>query len=306
MRRAVLAGLAGGVLAVGVLVGCSAGPSNSAGDSAAGSAAGVGQMPRAAAPQQKEAGGSAASGRSGSAGQVTLPPTAQAGRQLIRSASITLTARNVQDAAARAAGIAAAAGGYTADEDADDSTATLTLQVPQGRMQQVLRDVGALGHVTGQGASAQDVTDQLVDVHSRIASQQASVDRVRALLARANSISDIVSIEGELTRRESDLESLEQRNAELTSQVALSAVTVHISRTPVSPPTRPEQRSGFLAGLGSGWHAFVAALGAALVVVGVVLPFALILGGPAAAVWWWLRRRHRAVPTPTPSTPAAG
>jgi hypothetical protein len=156
----------------------------------------------------------------------------------------------------------------------------------------VLHELSGLGHVSRQGASAQDVTDQLVDVHSRITSQQASVTRVRALLAKANSISDIVSIEGELTQREADLESLEQRSAELTGQVTMSTVTVQLGRSTGPPIVEPVQSGGFLAGLGSGWHAFVAALGAALVVVGAVLPFAVILGVPALGVWWWLRRRR--------------
>lgn len=46
---------------------------------------------------------------------------------------------------------------------------------------------------------AADVTEQLVDVESRIATQRASVERIRALLARAASVSEITSVESELT-----------------------------------------------------------------------------------------------------------
>jgi Domain of unknown function (DUF4349) len=278
MRRAV----AGSLLALvvgGMLAGCSANSGSVANSSAGGEAA-------VQAPQPRQASGDAGQGDS-----AALPVVA--GRQVIRSASIALTVRrDVPGAAARAGNIATAAGGYTASENTQDSTATLTLQVPQARLDQVLHDLGGLGHVTSQGASAQDVTSQLVDVRSRISSQQASVDRVRALLAKAGSISDIVSIEGELTKREADLESLEQRNAELTSQTTMSAITVTLGLAPPPPATKPVQASGFVAGLSSGWHAFVAALGVALVVVGAVLPFVVILGLPSAVVWWWLRRRR--------------
>jgi hypothetical protein len=298
MRRTAVAGLVGGVLVL-VLAGCSA---NSAAGVESGPAAGdvaqapvgAGQAVGPAAPQpgKNESGGSA-SGQS-AAGSAALPQSAVVpGRQVVRSASITVSVPNVPGAAARATGIAAAAGGYTASANTDDSTATLTLQVPQAHVDQVLRDLAGLGHVTRQGAAAQDVTDQFVDVHSRIATQQASVARVRALLAKAGSIGDIVSIEGELTQREADLESLEQRAAELTGQVTMSAITVQLGHaTAQQPLTEPVRSSGFLAGLSSGWHAFLDALGVALVVVGAVLPFALILGVPAVAVWWWLRRRR--------------
>ena len=46
---------------------------------------------------------------------------------------------------------------------------------------------------------------------ARVASQRASVDRVRALLSEARSIGDVVAIESELTRREADLDSLTGR-----------------------------------------------------------------------------------------------
>jgi hypothetical protein len=276
MRRAVVGGLLA-LVAGAFLAGCSANSGGAASSEVGGAAA-------VQAPQPRQASGS------GQADSAALPVVA--GRQVIRSASIALTVPNVPGAAASAGGIAVAAGGYTASENAQDSTATLTLQVPQARLDQVLHDLGGLGHVTSQGASAQDVTSQLVDVRSRISSQQASVDRVRALLAKAGSISDIVSIEGELTKREADLESLEQRNAELTSQTTMSAITVRLGLAPPPPATKPVQASGFVAGLSSGWHAFVAALGVALVVVGAVLPFVVILGVPALAVWWWLRRRR--------------
>lgn len=311
MRRAGV----GAVLVAGVLVaGCS-----STGGSSQSSTGGLEARAPAVAPGAPNAGSNAVpnaklaapgggaaagAGQAGSGGQAApLPPGALAGRQVVRTASITLTVGDVPGAAARAKGYADAAGGYPANEDATDDHATLVLEVPVDRVDAVLGELAGLGHPTNQGAQAQDVTDQIVDVRARIAAQQASVDRVRALLDRATSIADIVSIEGELNRREADLESLEQRNAEVAGQVAMSAITVGLNRTaPAPPPPPPARATGFAAGLAAGWHAFLGAVGVALVVLGAVLPFALVLGIPATA-WWWLRRRRR--PAPAAAGPAA-
>ena len=65
-----------------------------------------------------------------------------------------------------------------------------------------------LGDEQTRSVQTQDVTESLVDVESRLVTQQASVDRVRALLAKANTIGEVVSIESELTKREADLDSL--------------------------------------------------------------------------------------------------
>src|SRR5262249_60272583 len=84
---------------------------------------------------------------------------------------------------------------------------------------------GNPGTGTGSTVSTQDVTSQVIDVAARLRSEQASVDRVRALLAQATSIGEIVSIESELTQREADLESLESQQANLNDLTALSTIT---------------------------------------------------------------------------------
>jgi hypothetical protein len=291
------------VIAIGLLAGCSAtGTSNSADVGAA-----VVPQPAAVpfqngakqpAQGQSSGSGSAAKPQSGQANPAaTLPPV---GRQIIRSASIALAVSDVKGTVAQAQYFAIEAGGYTGTEDAGPDHASLTLQVPESALDSVLdklaRQPGV--KVTSRTEQSQDVTNQLVDVRSRIDTQQASVDRVRALLANAASLADIVSIEGELTRREADLESLQQQRAELSGQVAMSAVTVDISRSqPVPAAVVAPRSSGFVGGLTSGWHAFVGALGVLLLIVGAALPFVLLLGIPVG-VWWGLRRRKagRSIP----------
>jgi hypothetical protein len=216
------------------------------------------------------------------------------GRQVIRTATVALTAKNVPTAAASAEQLATTAGGYLSAENVADDTASVTLSVPQAKLDSVLTALAALGTVTSQQQQSQDVTDQLVDVSSRIATQQASVDRVRQLLAQATSISDIVQIEGELTSRESDLESMEHQQAELTGQVALSTVTLQISRT-TPPPAAVAAGSapGFTNGISGGWHALGETVRVVGLVLGAALPFLLGIGIPALVVLWLLRRRRR-------------
>ena len=70
----------------------------------------------------------------------------------------------------------------------------------------------------------------------------------------------------------------------------------------VAPPGGPD---GFLDGLATGWRALVAALGAAVVVLGVLLPWLAVGALVAAAVLVPLRltRRRAAVETPAPAPP---
>ena len=83
-----------------------------------------------------------------------------------------------------------------------------------------------------------DVTETLVDLAARIATQQASLARVRELLARATTIGEIVSLENELTNRQAELDSLMQRREKLSGLVALATITVVLE--PSRSSTRPK------------------------------------------------------------------
>lgn len=284
MRRTLAVAVAAGLL----LAGCSAGsnaadvsavapgtPNKSSGGSGGGDAAKVPQV------------NGAQSTGSQSTGSAQAP--ADNGRQVVRTATVTLTTGDVPDAVVRIRTAATDVGGYSSDENSGDDHGSLTLKVPADKLEPVLDKIGSYGKVSSRVEHAEDVTDEMVDVTSRLATQRASVDRVRALMDKATSLGDITQIEGELTKREADLESLEQRHDAMAAQVAMSTVTVDVSRTTAPPPA--EDQASFLSALGSGWHALVATLNGIGVGLGAILPFVLVIGVPAAAVWMCLRRR---------------
>lgn len=232
-------------------------------------------------------------------GQTPGAPVGRIGgpeRKLVRSARLALTAPDVKAAVDQARQIAIGAGGFTGAEHTDSSSATLTLSVPADKLDAALGQLATLSGttVTSREQTAQDVTDQTVDVEARLATQRASVERVRALLARANSVSEIASVEGELTTRESELESLQRRRDALAGSVAMSTVTLSVSAP--APAPAPANSGGFLGGLAGGWDAFLAFGGGVLTVLGALAPFLLVLGTPAVAAFWWFRRRRAVSP----------
>lgn len=253
-----------------------------------------------AAPQAAE--NSGGSGESAPTAQADEPASAardvaQPGvdRRLVRTATIALAAADVGETVDRARDIAVTEGGYAGREQVREESATLTLHIPSDRFDQALDGLSELGEVVSRDQTSEDVTEQVVDLESRIATQRASVNRVRALLARASTVEEIVRIEQEVTTREADLESLEQRRQALAGQVAMSTVTIEVSRADAPPPApREEESSGFLTGLSDGWGAFLDAGAATLQVIGAVLPFLLVLAIPAVLVLRWRRRRRPA------------
>jgi hypothetical protein len=221
-------------------------------------------------------------------GGVPLPDAV--GRDVVRTAQLTVQVADPGAAARSVRTATAAAGGLVAQEQADPSGSWLVVRVPSAGLDRLVDDLAGLGTVLARSAHAEDATAQVVDLDGRVASQRASVTRVRALLAQATSIGDVVAVESELARREADLESLERRLAALRDRVALSTLTVELRGVAAPPPTAAPP--GFGAGLGAGW-AGLRAVGAALATAaGFLLPFLPLLA-VAGGVLWVVRRRRR-------------
>jgi hypothetical protein len=157
-----------------------------------------------------------------------------------------------------------------------------------------------------------DVTTQVADVDARVRTQRESIARIQELLKQAGSVAEIAQVEGELTRRQAELESLLARQKALSGMVAESPITVTLV-TPAMPDAEPTpEPPGFLLGLKTGWVMFTGLVGVTLMVIGGLLPFALFFGAVGTAIWFVAkrvaarRRASRADPTwPTPPPSAA-
>jgi hypothetical protein len=285
-----------GLAAAAALAGCSAGTDN-AGTSAGGDAA----------EPQKGMPGAAEAQPQGAAKDVPADLRVDQ-RSIIYTGSITVRVDDVDQKAARAVSIATAAGGFVGGdqrsrgEGQDQEQATLQLRIPADRFTAVVDEIGNLGDEERREINTQDVTEETLDLDARIATQRARVDSGRRLLAQAKTLADLVSLEGEVAKREADLASLEAKKRRLDDLTALSTITV----TLLDPGAAGEPRTGFLAGLSAGWKAFVGSLHVLLTVLGALLPWLVLLGGPIAAALWLARRlRRRAAPGTRPVAPAA-
>jgi hypothetical protein len=228
-----------------------------------------------------------------------------AGRDIVYRGQISVRVKNVTTAAYKVESLTSAVDGVVFSEESSnvpgnpsESSATLTLRVPPTEFRSTLKKLAGLGERLSQTQTAEDVTTLVVDTKSRLATQQRSVARVRALLSEANTIGEVVQVESELAKREADLESLEAQLARLKDVTELATIEVSLVGPDADAPVDDEDL-GFLAGLRGGWDAFVQIVLVGLTVLGALLPFLLtgaLLGVPA-----WLIVRSRLVrrpPTP--------
>ncbi|MFJ9114111.1 DUF4349 domain-containing protein [Streptomyces sp. NPDC102394] len=277
------------------LTGCSGAGSDSGGGSSA-----------ADGPARSDAKGSAPGGAKDASGATAHRTPKLTGSDIIRTASLTVQVRDVPKALDQARTATENAGGYVGDETTTRDPrghehTRVVLRVPAEKYDEVLADLQGTGRLLERTSKAEDVTDQVVDVDSRVRSQRASVARIRELMDRATKLSDVVELEGELGSRQSDLEALLAQQKSLKDRTSLATITLSLSGAPAKKAAKDDE-PGFVDALAGGWGAFVTMLRWLAVAFGAVLPFAAV-AAVLVLVWLRLLRPRRAVPAPAASAP---
>jgi Domain of unknown function (DUF4349) len=133
-------------------------------------------------------------------------------------------------------------GGYIVQENVYESEdnrleGTVTTRIPQAKFQTFLRQLEKLAmkvhsrHVTGE-----DVTEEFVDLESRLKSKQAVEERLYQFLKEAKDTKDLLVISNDLARVQEEIEQIKGRMKYLQNQSALSIVTIHLFENKVIVP----------------------------------------------------------------------
>lgn len=204
------------------------------------------------------------------------PPEVQ--RDVVKTATISITADNPGDAADRASAQAGDAGGRIDSRTEyggsalDPARITLTLRVPADKLDGVMDGLKGLGTVQSLDMQTEDVTSQRVDLDARIKALQTSVDRLLAIMRDARDPSALIEAESALSQRQADLDSLRAQRAALGEQISYSTITVDLVAGETGGPA-PEEYRGFLGQIERGWDALVDTGSNLLLLVGLLLPW---------------------------------
>ncbi|HTM84950.1 MAG TPA: DUF4349 domain-containing protein [Mycobacterium sp.] len=228
-------------------------------------------------------------------------------REVITTGSLSITVEHPAAAADDAAGIVERAGGRVdartenprpqlltgeeADAGLETDRAQLTLRIPSAVLTDTLADLKKLGTVQDSSLTSQDVTAQSQDLDARVTALRTSVDRLVALMAKADSTADLIAIESALSERQANLEGLEAQKRVLDSQVQLATITLDLHSVADAPVKTPDT---FLSGLAAGWDAFVGFFAGVVVVLGVLVPWIILAAAIAAGALTILRLRRKA------------
>jgi hypothetical protein len=170
-------------------------------------------------------------------------------RKVIRNAQLQLEADDTRAALDRIIGLTEAAGGFVADatvnpvEDPQDQpSASVTLRIPSAELTRVMDAIKeSVEKVVSESQSADDVTEEFVDLEARLTNLEALEVELRALLTEVRQQPDadpdkLLRVFNEIATVRGQIEQIEGQLEYLENVVDLATLSIGLSPTPAVVP----------------------------------------------------------------------
>ncbi len=235
---------------------------------------------------------------------MVAPPELEA--KIVRSANIELRVKRAgfEDAWGDAQAVATTHGGYIvaasrSGAGTDARVGTITMRVPTKRFDAA---VDSLRTVSGAkvrrlDVASQDVTQEFVDVRSRLRHDRAVEARLLALLSQTKGVSEVLAVQAQLDQVQEQIELSKGRLGYLEKMTSMSTIEVTITAPAKAGADHDDVKPSVLSeSLDDAKERFEANVAGAIVWLGGALPTLLLLGalGLAGRVIW--RRTRREAP----------
>lgn len=158
-------------------------------------------------------------------------------RMLVWRANVGIDVGDVSEAIGKASIIAEQSGGYVEwKSETANQSAQVRLRIPIKKFKNAVSSIEELGTVTSKSVTGEDVTEKYIDVEARLKNNYALRDRLKQLLEKAINVKDILEIEKELNRVQSDIDSMEGTIKSLKGQVDFATVDLSFKKNQILGP----------------------------------------------------------------------
>ncbi len=166
-----------------------------------------------------------------SSGQQPNAVQGEQDRKLVVTSNLKVEVDKLRGAYDQAAALAVSHGGFVADstisEEGRNASATMRLRVPARRHDEVMTALRGLGgKVLKESTTAKEVTEEYTDLASRLRNLTANEAQYVQLLARAQNVNDVLSINQRLDTVRGDIEKTQGRINLLDSLVEFATVNL--------------------------------------------------------------------------------
>ena len=190
------------------------------------------------------------------------------GQKLIRTANLELETMEFESTNAALNELVAQMGGYMENSDLRNGRsgyryADYTLRIPAERYEEFLNQAGTLCHETWRSTSQEDISEMYYDTQGRLKTQQIKLERLQSLLAKAENMEDIITIESAISETEQLIDSYSGTLRRYDGKVDYATIDLSLnevykySNTEEAPATFGDRLGNSFT---SGWSNFVDAV----------------------------------------------
>ena len=229
------------------------------------------------------------------AGAGDLPSTQE--RMIIRTGEMSLVVDDVTQVCNEIAQLAARFNGYVVSSrisgEEEEMRGWISIRVPDGKFDQTLAELRELAvRVTSESTSSQDITEEYVDLESRLKNAQATEEQYLTLLEKAEDVEDILGIYERLSWVRGEIEQIKGRMQYLERTSSTSLITVQLKPETTAKPL-----------VQAGWSALealksavrgIVTFGQWLGTIAIWLVIFVPIWGTILGVILWRRRKKRA------------
>ena len=163
-----------------------------------------------------------------------VPEAGVTEKKIIRTASLTIRTQEFDLSLSGLRSLCEVSGGWI--ENASESTNTrtglrtahLTLRIPQEALDAYLAGMEDCGRITARTETAEDVTAQYQDMAARLATQQALMARLQALIPESADLTDLLALESQIADTQYQIDTLTAALASTDRQVSYATVSISL------------------------------------------------------------------------------
>jgi hypothetical protein len=235
-------------------------------------------------------------------------------RMVIYTANLSIRVKSYQDTLNLVQQQLTSSNGYIVESNSystgeDESLeGTITVRVPQDKFDSFLQSVeNESTKVVDRSISGQDVTEEYVDLESRITSKKVVEKRLLDFMEKAEKTEDLLKISADLAVVQEEIEQIKGRMNYLNNKVDLATVTIHVVEDKVNIPaldndelnTWEKTKEQFMNSVN-----FVLKAGSAVIIFIIgSLPVLLVLGGFLFIMILIIRKRRKHIQGKPPTKP---
>jgi hypothetical protein len=223
---------------------------------------------------------------------------AEVDQKIIKTGYLDLVVDSVNETVVKITTLATGFSGYLQSSsvyEREDGTkyGDITIRVPAENFENSVTEVKKLAaSVTSETSNGQDVTEQYTDLEARLRNAEAQEAEYLEILKKAETVSDILSVQSYLGQVRGEIESLQGQIKYLENQTSYSTLSVSLSEEPtIKIPTKEFRPWSTIKEAGQALVAMFQniAVGAIWLIVlggGLLLPIAI-----AVLVVFWLVKK---------------